>query len=896
MRTGFLLAISALFAACLPAAAQTNAPAAPPAPAEVAESALRDGIPSLAFDEATNALALAETPAVRERAFELAAAARERTVPPDGMLAWLDSFAESWEEPPAADYFRARALASLGRHDEAIALLRPLAARDLPADSPLVAPARRDLAYSLGVSGRVGEALELLERGDPADAPAALDLARLLLSSGDPRRALVFLGPLCAETNAPPEVAAPAALLRALALRDTGAASNALEALEPFCALATNAPALPPDIRALALVSRAVLLRETAGEGAASNALALVERAAGLEGLPPAARLDCGLARLRLRALDAAVPAPDVPAAARALVAAAPDFPAVPDAVREAAAARLAAGDATNAFELADLFVSSFSESPDEASVLRVRAAALAALGRHDEAAVDHLGVAGFASVSGDADGWAAAFLAAASEQFAAGNSRAAAATAAQLLAADPPPPPGVRAAARLLAAQCLASEKDPAAREAFLAVAEDFPDSPERGSALFLAAALVAESAMDADPPDTNALAEAEALFARAGDLDVPGRAAALAALDGLAAKTAAAATNAPSVATEGTAPPPTPAEAGSVAIDPDDEAAAAPLRTASMLGTALVALRGGRFDEALPLLDNAAATPGGGPAAEQAAALRPSVLVALGRPAEAVAAYIVFTNANPASVWLPDVRFWRAAHAFDEGDWPLAADLLAGYAREFPGTDRAEHALHAATVALLRANRLAEVGPAAGALAAAFPSSALLPAARFAHGEALCRLLRFDEAADIFRDLAGADDPELAVRAGVRLGDCLFTLGGDAPARYGESLLAYRTALASPACEPLGLDAECAYKIGRSLEKSGDEAGALDHYYREVMAPYERAPRAVAAPWYSRAAFAAAALLRARGDEAGAAALLGRLARSALPGAEEAARLLSR
>ncbi|MBQ3810287.1 MAG: hypothetical protein II839_05655, partial [Kiritimatiellae bacterium] len=88
-----LLAAAIVFA-CTAAAAQTNEPpeAAPPAaPAEVAEAALRDNIPSLAFEAATNALEAAETPEARERAFELAAAARERTAAPADMLAWLDA-------------------------------------------------------------------------------------------------------------------------------------------------------------------------------------------------------------------------------------------------------------------------------------------------------------------------------------------------------------------------------------------------------------------------------------------------------------------------------------------------------------------------------------------------------------------------------------------------------------------------------------------------------------------------------------------------------------------------------------------------------------------------------------------------------------------------------------
>ena len=878
--------LPALALAVLPAAAQTDgaSPEAAAPPSDVAEAALRDDIPSLAFDAATNALALAETDAERDRAFALAAAARERTAAPADMIAWLDETVPSSllrdGVPPAADYFRARAFAALGRHGEAIALLRPLAGGAL-GDSPLAASARRDLAYSLGVSGRVSEALELAGGSEPENAPAALDLARLLLSAGEPDRALGLLEPLCADTNAPPAVAAPAALLRALALGDAGAVSNALEALEPVAGSAgTNAP---PDVRALALAARAAFLADAGGVPSA-EAVALAGEAAGLA-VSRAARLDCDLA---LFSLLARIPgdADAIGVARTNLVSAAPDFPPVAAAVRDAAASRLGAGDATNALAFADLFLSSFADAPDEAAVLRVRAAALAALDRYDEASAAHLRAAEFAAAAGDEVSRLGSLRDAAAVQLEAGNARLAAATLETLLAADPPP--DLRASASLLAAECLARTDPAAAPDAFEAVADEFPDAPERPVALYRAARIVAETAEDGD---TNALARAEALYAAAGGMDEP----AFLAISVLAAG-AESATNAPPAAErpgpggDGERPPPAPSVA-----DPDDEAASARLRAASTLGTALVAMKAGRFAEALPLLDNVAATPGGGPASEQAAALRPSVLTALGRPAEALAAYVVFTNANPASAWLPDVRFWRAAHAFNGGNWAEAADLMSGYAADFPGTERAEHALRFAAEALLRANRFEEVGAAVRALAAANPSSALLPAARFAQGEALCRLLRFDEAADIFRDLAAPDGGDLATRALVRLGDCLFTLGGETPARYAESLEAYRAALAATNCAALGLDAECAYKTGRSLEKAGDPDAALAHWYGTVLLPYEAAPRASAAPWYSRAVFAAAAVLRARGDAPGATALLSRLAASELPGAEEARRLLS-
>ena len=91
MRFVLPLAIFALCAARLPADAQTNAPPpetaadATPAPvtdgevvrrsrSSVAEAALRDGLSSLAFAEATNALATAETPEAARHAFEVAAA------------------------------------------------------------------------------------------------------------------------------------------------------------------------------------------------------------------------------------------------------------------------------------------------------------------------------------------------------------------------------------------------------------------------------------------------------------------------------------------------------------------------------------------------------------------------------------------------------------------------------------------------------------------------------------------------------------------------------------------------------------------------------------------------------------------------------------------------------
>ena len=172
-RSAVFLPVFAFCAACLTAAAQTNAPAAEAVPAaeelpsaaadaaDVAEAALRDGIASLAFVEATNALAAAEEPAEVRRAFTLAAAALERTAPPETLLAWLDSLENKASLPPAA-WFRARALSALGRHAEAAAVLAPLRAA-LPEDDELAGPVLRDLAFALLSDGRPAEAAAALE-------------------------------------------------------------------------------------------------------------------------------------------------------------------------------------------------------------------------------------------------------------------------------------------------------------------------------------------------------------------------------------------------------------------------------------------------------------------------------------------------------------------------------------------------------------------------------------------------------------------------------------------------------------------------------------------------------------------------------------------------------------
>ena len=904
-RLAVFLPLFALCAACLPAAAQTNAP--PPeavadepsaptsaaiqhsafsiqhSPSAIAEAALRDGLPSLAFSEATNALASAESPEAARHAFEVAAAALERTAPPEAVLAWLDTLSPDEKDsrrsplvtrhsslvtrhsPPAA-WFRARALSALGRHAEAAALLAPLRG-SLPEGDALAGPVLRDLAFALLSDGRPAEAAAALEPVAAGDPAATLDLARLLLSTGEPERAGAVLEPLAADTNAPPAVAATAALLRLRAARDAGTKpTEHAEGTEGGTPADIQHSAfsiqhfetdVPADLRALILASRAALLAPADPAAPPPDEALALARDALAAAESPAARLDCKCTLLALLARTPGRAADALGIARTNLVAVAPRSPAVRAALRNAAAANLAAGRAEDALAFGDLFLASFADAPDEAAVVAVRAQALAALGRHGEASAAYLRAAELAAAASDETSRLEALYDAASEQRLAGLESQASATLERLLAADPPPPPALRARASYLAAECLARLDPEAASAAFLALADEFPSSEEGSQAVFRAAQL-------ADAAATNAagIGRAIDLFRRAA------------------------------------APPPAPADAASGAGKdlPAGEEAAMRIQAASALSIALLQQRQGDHSNALVSLKLAASTPDGGPAVEQALALLPAAYLALGRAEEALAAYAVFTNAYPASAWLPDLRFWRASRSFDAGEWNEAAAQFAAFADRSPASPKAPHARYYAAVALLRAGRHREAADAAAKLAEDFPAADILPAAAFVRAEALCQLLSFDEAALLFRGVEESPgvDPALALRAAVRRADCLFALGGDAPERYAESLDAYRAAASDPLCAEAGLAPECAYKIGRALERTGRADEAVSHWYREVVRPFDEAPDPAAATWYSRALFGIAAASQARGARGEAASALRKLAGTALPGADEAARRL--
>ena len=845
-------------------------------PAETAVSALRDGLPSIASNAADEALSASETTSERESAFTLKAAAQERILAPEDFLAWLDSVPDDPPKNPA-DYYRARALSALGRHAEAIPLLEHLRSR-LPSDSLLAQPALRDHAYALAAAGRPAEASAVLrEAKTAADADQnsiALDLAGLLLSSRQYHEAIELLTPLTAVTNNV-ETTAPAALLLARAYTGIGASSNALIALAAVPAANRE---ISRDTRATALAATA-LLRADAG-APLDDVLDLARAAIDLSS-EPETKLECQGAYLRLLAqYDRNEEALEL---ARRLIASYPRNPTVAQQIRTAAERALKCDRPQTALSLINLHLASFVADPAiEAALQQLRADAYARLNLHTEASNAFLRVAELSSP--DSLLYETALYKAADEQRLGGFYRQATDTLARLNQANPASP--LRASADLLAAECLVPLDPAAAIRAFLDLPAKYPFTAEAATALFRAAQLTASSNAGTEGI-TNAapqLRRAIELFRQASELNKK-----------LATNRFGTSDNTIEINT----PPESPekiAAPDNTRTAHSEETEEFTIQASAALSVAILQQRLGNFAEALASLDLAAALPTPGTIAEEAAALRPQTLVALDRVPEAIAAYESFTNAYPHSQWMPDARFWRASRAFNDGDYALASTLFAEFADAYD-IPQTEWALHHAAIAAFRANQFSQATRLAARLIQQFPTSRNIPAIRFVQAEANCQLLAFDEAALLFAQVAAnpAASEELVLRSTVRKGDCLFTLAGDKPDRYNESIEVYRTALRLPACDSLGFTLECQYKIARSLEKLNRLESARDLYYKGVILPFEKSLRPTDAVWYARAVFAAADILRLENAYDQANALLRRLAQSGLPAANEAARQLS-
>jgi TolA-binding protein len=278
--------------------------------------------------------------------------------------------------------------------------------------------------------------------------------------------------------------------------------------------------------------------------------------------------------------------------------------------------------------------------------------------------------------------------------------------------------------------------------------------------------------------------------------------------------------------------------------------------------------------------------------PPAPQAMFMRGWCLYLLGKDDEALAACERFLADYPGSQFVPDVMVWLAEIAFNHGEYEKAERRFLAVAQQHPDSPRAADALFWAGRSATARRAYLAANEHYNALMARHPESPRLAETLLAQGDVLSELGQF-AAAILAYDEVIVRFPQSAesMVAWGRKGDCQYTLGQETPARYEEALLSYRTLL-DFARTPMDLRLQAGFKIGRCLEKMGRAAAALDHYM-EVAYSYlqETRPPAAATVWFTRSAFAAAALQERAGKWREAVGIYGRVADSGVPAAAEAA-----
>lgn len=273
------------------------------------------------------------------------------------------------------------------------------------------------------------------------------------------------------------------------------------------------------------------------------------------------------------------------------------------------------------------------------------------------------------------------------------------------------------------------------------------------------------------------------------------------------------------------------------------------------------------------------------------QAMFMRGWCLYVLGRDAEALQVCEQFLLEFPDSTFVPDVQFWLGEHAFNRGDYEKADQRFARMAREHPDSPRAADAWFWAGRAATARRAYLAANEHFNALMAQYPDSPRLPETLLAQGDVLSELGQFPAAILAFNEvIVRFPRSSEALAAWGRKGDCQYTLGPENAARYEEALLSYRTLL-DFAGAPADLRLQAGYKVGRCLEKMNRATAALDRYM-EVAYSYlqETAPPPEATVWFTRAAFAAAALQERAGNWKEAVGIYRRVADSGVPSAAEA------
>ncbi len=220
-------------------------------------------------------------------------------------------------------------------------------------------------------------------------------------------------------------------------------------------------------------------------------------------------------------------------------------------------------------------------------------------------------------------------------------------------------------------------------------------------------------------------------------------------------------------------------------------------------------------------------------------------------------------FIEKYPGSVWTPEVLFWTGEHYYNRGDYAKAQATFLDIAARFPKHELTDNALFWAGNSLLKQDKFLEAFTVFSRLAKETADSPLMLKTRFAQGETLTELGEFPRAILAYEEvIKKAPDDPLADRARGRLADCLFTLGTSEPGRYQEALTAYQALYKRPAA-PFELRLQALYKIARSEAKLGLKEKAFAHYMEVVYSGNGQTEplSPEAAPWFTRAAFDAAA-----------------------------------
>lgn len=283
--------------------------------------------------------------------------------------------------------------------------------------------------------------------------------------------------------------------------------------------------------------------------------------------------------------------------------------------------------------------------------------------------------------------------------------------------------------------------------------------------------------------------------------------------------------------------------------------------VRAKALYGIGDAYYRSGSFREALLYFEDVARSFPDSETADSANYMCGWCLYMLGKDEEAVARFRDFVRKFPNSPWASRAVFWMAEHEYNHGFYEAAEEGFVNFFRSYPSSDLAATALFWAGRAAMLQKEFQRANDHFVRLIKEYPTSDKRVEARFYQGEALCEtgefagaILVFDE---IIKELPGGYLEEMAW---LRKGDSQFTLGAEDPVRYQEAVASYRMALDMPnVSKQSKLQAE--YKIGRCLEKLGQNQEAFE-YYMKVVYTYldDQARDPQSNVWFTRAAFNAA------------------------------------